>query len=59
MNTTVEALKAYYVKRGGNISDVENITTIPEMIDAITSSSTSTASGLEVTDDGNGNVTIN
>ena len=35
-NTTVGSLKQYYVKKGGNLSDVENITTIPGMIDAIT-----------------------
>ena len=35
MNTTVEALQALYVSKGGNLSDVENITTIPEMIDAL------------------------
>lgn len=35
-NTTVGSLKQYYVKMGGNLSDVENISTIPGMIDAIT-----------------------
>lgn len=33
--TTVEALKNYYVAKGGNIEDVKNISTIPEMIMAI------------------------
>ena len=33
--TTVEALQLYYVSRGGNFSDVENISTIPAMIVAI------------------------
>lgn len=33
--TTVEALQLYYVSRGGNFQDVENISTIPEMIVAI------------------------
>lgn len=35
MKTTVEALQDYYVEKGGELSDVENITTIPDMIDAI------------------------
>lgn len=35
-NTTVGSLKQYYVKKGGKLSDVENISTIPGMIDAIT-----------------------
>ena len=33
--TTIEALQAFYVAKGGQFSDVENITTIPEMIIAI------------------------
>lgn len=33
--TTVEALQAFYVSLGGQFADVENITTIPEMIAAI------------------------
>ena len=37
MNTTIESLQALYVAKGGSQSDVENITTIPDMIDAITS----------------------
>jgi hypothetical protein len=36
MKTTVEALKDYYVEIGGTATDVENVTTIPDMIDAIT-----------------------
>lgn len=35
MNTTVEALKALYVALGGTATDVENISTIPEIINAI------------------------
>ena len=35
MNTTVKALQTLYVSKGGNLSDVENLTTIPEMIEAI------------------------
>lgn len=37
MNTTVESLQGLYVARGGDLSDVEDLNTIPEMIDAITS----------------------
>ena len=33
--TTIEALQAFYVSKGGNFSDVENLNTIPEMIIAI------------------------
>lgn len=36
MNTTVKELKAYYVERGGSAATVSNITTIPDMIAAIT-----------------------
>lgn len=36
MNTTVQSLKEYYVAQGGELSDVQNITTIPDMISAIT-----------------------
>lgn len=36
MKTTIEALQDLYVAKGGNLEDVENITTIPDMIDAIT-----------------------
>lgn len=36
MKTTVESLKDYYVKKGGKLSDVAGLSTIPEMIDAIT-----------------------
>lgn len=35
MKTTVEALKDLYTKLGGEESQVENINTIPDMIDAI------------------------
>ena len=35
MNTTVEALQNLYVAKGGTLSDVENLTTIPDMIEAI------------------------
>ena len=35
MKTTVEALQDLYVAKGGTLSDVENITTIPDMIEAL------------------------
>lgn len=35
MKTTVEALKDFYVSRGGQLTDVVNINTIPDMIDAL------------------------
>lgn len=36
MKTTVEELKSYYVAQGGTEADVADITTIPDMIAAIT-----------------------
>lgn len=36
MKTTVEALKDYYTEIGGTSTDVENVVTIPDMIEAIT-----------------------
>ena len=36
MNTTVDSLKALYVKFGGNPEDVADIILIPDMIDALT-----------------------
>ena len=35
--TTIEALQAFYVAHGGQLEDVINITTIPEMIIALNS----------------------
>lgn len=35
MDTTVVALKAIYVALGGTASDVENVTLIPDMLNAI------------------------
>lgn len=35
MNTTVEALQNLYVAKGGELSDVENFNTIPEMVNAL------------------------
>lgn len=55
MKTTVEALQAYYVELGGTASDVEDITTIPDMIDAITALGGGSGSSLPaVTSDDNG-----
>lgn len=34
METTIEALQNLYVSKGGNFSDVENINTIPDMLNA-------------------------
>lgn len=54
---TVEALQALYVAFGGNIEDVANITTIPEMINAITTVVSSSSWGLPtVTSSDNGKV---
>ena len=36
MSTTVEELKKYYVKMGGNAAAVADVNTIPDMIAAIT-----------------------
>lgn len=45
MNTTVESLQALYVAKGGDISEVQNLTTIPGMIDAIASMTESSTEG--------------
>lgn len=37
MDTTVKALQTLYVALGGTAADVENLTTIPDMINAIAS----------------------
>lgn len=37
MNTTVDSLKALYIKFGGDPDNVAAIFTIPDMIDALTS----------------------
>lgn len=37
MDTTVNALKNLYTALGGTAADVENITTIPDMVNAIAS----------------------
>ena len=58
MKTTVEELKAYYVKIGGQASDVVGIDTIPDMIAKITAiSGGGGGSDLpEVTSEDNGDV---
>ena len=54
---TVEALQALYVAFGGNIEDVANITTIPEMINALVTVVPSASSKLpKVTSEDNGKV---
>lgn len=55
MKTTVEALQDYYVEAGGQLADVADITTIPDMIDAITALGGGSGSSLPaVTSDDNG-----
>lgn len=58
MDTTVEALKALYVALGGSADDVENVTLIPDMINAIAIvAATATAAELpKVTSSNNGQV---
>jgi hypothetical protein len=56
MNTTVEALKALYVAMGGTASDVENITLIPDMINAIASIAGSASNLPAVSADDNGDI---
>lgn len=60
MKTTVDELKAYYVKIGGQASDVVGIDTIPDMIAKITAISGGGGGGgsdlPEVTDADNGDV---
>lgn len=56
MNTTIEALQGLYVAMGGTLTDVENIVTIPDMIDAITDQYTTNKAAEttdEITDDTN------
>ena len=36
MKTTVDALKGLYEKMGGESADVEDVSTIPDMIDELT-----------------------
>lgn len=57
MNGTVESLKILYQKMGGSPEDVENITTIPDMIDMLSGLDTVNRN-LTSEDDGEGNVEI-
>lgn len=57
MLTTVEALKKVYVSFGGQLSDVESLSTIPDMVEALSNLEIS-SKPLTVKDDGNGNVEI-
>lgn len=43
MDTTVKALQTLYVALGGTAADVENLTTIPDMINAIATQVTANA----------------
>lgn len=54
--TTINALKKLYVELGGNIKDVENITIIPEMINALSEIAGSTIELPGVTTEDNGDV---
>lgn len=54
MKTTVKALQDYYVEKGGQLADVADITTIPDMIDAITALGGGGSSLPAVTSDDNG-----
>jgi len=54
--TTINALKKLYVELGGNIKDVENITIIPEMIDALSEIAGSTIELPGVTSEDNGDI---
>lgn len=56
MKTTVEALQDYYVEAGGQLADVADITTIPDMIDAITALGGGGSSLPAVTSDDNGDI---
>lgn len=57
MINTIAALQGLYVALGGELSDVANITTIPEMLQAISTVAASAAGELPpVTGSDNGNV---
>ena len=56
MKTTVKALQDYYVEKGGQLADVADITTIPDMIDAITALGGGGSSLPAVTSDDNGDI---
>lgn len=48
MINTIEALQGLYVALGGELSDVANVTTIPEMLTAISTVAAAAASELPV-----------
>lgn len=48
MINTIEALQGLYVALGGDITDVANVTTIPEMLTAISTVAAAAASELPV-----------
>ena len=54
--TTINALKNLYVELGGNLEDVENITIIPEMINALSEIAGSTIELPAVSSTDNGDV---
>lgn len=58
MDTTVDALKNLYVALGGSADDVENVTLIPDMINAlaIVAASATAAELPKVTSSNNGQV---
>lgn len=59
MINTIEALQGLYVALGGELSDVANVTTIPEMLTAISTVAATAAGGGElpaVTSSDNGDV---
>lgn len=56
MDTTIDALKNLYVALGGDVDDVENITIIPDMINAIAEIAGSTLELPKVKTADNGSV---
>lgn len=58
MDTTIDALKNLYVALGGSADDVENVTLIPDMINAlaIVAASATAAELPKVTSSNNGQV---
>jgi hypothetical protein len=52
MKTTVEALKELFVKMKGDAAQVENVNTIPDMIEALTSVAESGSGGSTITAQG-------
>ena len=52
MKTTVNALKGLFTKLGGNAEQVENVSTIPDMIDEITEAVDAGSGGSKITVNG-------